>query len=108
MCITFELPQSGLNFYVCLYRGEHDAVLRKDGLFAAFCEQLLQLWRFQVQDMIRLDTGNAAADFAIARLDGSLYVGARVCAAIEQALPGWSGSLLPPQVCARNWPGRRA
>ncbi|QPG61682.1 helix-turn-helix transcriptional regulator [Pseudomonas sp. BIGb0427] len=104
MCITFELPQSGLNFYVCLYRGEHDAAFceSEDGLFAAFCEQLLQLWRFQVQDMIRLDTGNAAADFAIARLDGSLlYVGARVCAAIEQALPGWSGSLLPPQVCAQ-------
>ncbi|UVM19666.1 helix-turn-helix transcriptional regulator [Pseudomonas wadenswilerensis] len=104
MCITFELPQSGLNFYVCLYRGQHDAAFSdsEDELFAAFCEQLLQLWRFQVQDMIRLDTGNAAADFGIARLDGSLlYVGARVCAAIEQALPGWSGSLLPPQVSAQ-------
>lgn len=104
MCITFELPESGLNFFVCLYRGVNDPAFdaSEDGLFAAFCAHLLQLWRFQVQDMIRVDTGNAAADFGVARLDGSLlYVGARLCAAIEREVPGWNGSQLPPEVTAQ-------
>jgi DNA-binding CsgD family transcriptional regulator len=101
MCITFELPESGLVFFVCLYRGQQASAFneREAGLFSAFCDHLLQLWRFQVQDMIRVDTGNAASDFGVARLDGSLlYVGASLCAAIQRELPGWSGSMLPPEV----------
>ncbi|MVV49453.1 LuxR family transcriptional regulator [Pseudomonas sp. PB120] len=101
MCITFELPESGLMFFVCLYRGEHAPVFSDSEaeLFSAFCDHLLQLWRFQVQDMIRSDTGNGATDFGVARMDGSLlYVGAKVCAAIQRELPGWSGSMLPIEV----------
>ncbi|MNF83109.1 Bacterial regulatory protein, luxR family [compost metagenome] len=104
MCITFELPESGLMFFVCLYRGLQAPAFNDSeaGLFSAFCDHLLQLWRFQVQDMIRFDTGNGATDFGVARMDGSLlYVGARLCAAIEHELPGWSGSMLPPQVIAQ-------
>ncbi|TDF81916.1 LuxR family transcriptional regulator [Pseudomonas sp. H9] len=104
MSITFELPESGLNFFVCLYRGVEDNAFNADeeGLFCAYCEHLLQLWRFQVQDMIRLDTGNGASDFGVARLDGSLlYVGARLCAAIEREVPGWDGSTLPVEVIAQ-------
>ena len=101
MCITFELPESGLMFFVCLYRGL-DAPAFNDSeaaLFSAFCDHLLQLWRFQVQDMIRFDTGNGATDFGVARLDGSLlYVGSRLCVAIQRELPGWSGSMLPAEV----------
>ncbi|AWM91607.1 helix-turn-helix transcriptional regulator [Pseudomonas sp. 31-12] len=101
MCITFELPESGLMFFVCLYRGM-DAPAFSDSeaaLFSAFCDHLLQLWRFQVQDMIRVDTGNGASDFGVARMDGSLlYVGASLCAAIQRELPGWSGSMLPAEV----------
>ncbi len=104
MCITFELPESGLMFFVCLYRGI-DASAFNDSeadLFSAFCDHLLQLWRFQVQDMIRFDTGNGASDFGVARMDGSLlYVGATLCAAIERELPGWNGSMLPAQVIAQ-------
>ncbi|KAA0978535.1 helix-turn-helix transcriptional regulator [Pseudomonas sp. ANT_J28] len=104
MCITFELPESGLMFFVCLYRGG-DACAFNDseaGLFSAFCDHLLQLWRFQVQDMIRFDTGNGASDFGVARMDGSLlYVGASLCAAIQCELPGWSGSMLPFDVIAQ-------
>ncbi|MFJ7793689.1 helix-turn-helix transcriptional regulator [Pseudomonas sp. NPDC096950] len=104
MCITFELPESGLMFFVCLYRGEQ-APAFSDGeadLFSAFCDHLLQLWRFQVQDMIRFNTGSGATDFGIARLDGSLlYVGASLCAAIQRELPGWSGSTLPFEVIAQ-------
>lgn len=104
MCITFELPESGLMFFVCLYRGSHAPAFSESeaGLFSAFCDQLLQLWRFQIQDMIRFDTGNGATDFGIARMDGSLlYVGARLCAAIQRELPGWSGSMLPFEVIAQ-------
>lgn len=104
MNITFELPESGLYFFVCLYRGVDGALFSDQdaALFSAFCEHLLQLWRFQVQDMIRLDTGDGASDFGVARLDGSLlYVGARLCAAIEREVPGWNGSLLPPEVIAQ-------
>lgn len=104
MCITFELPESGLLFFVCVYRGD-DAPGFSDNeaeLFSAFCDHLLQLWRFQVQDMIRFDTGSGATDFGIARLDGSLlYVGANLCAAIQRELPGWSGSTLPFEVTAQ-------
>ncbi|SEN51878.1 DNA-binding transcriptional regulator, CsgD family [Pseudomonas sp. ok272] len=101
MCISFELPESGLYFYVCLYRGIEDVAFteREAELFAAFCDHLLQLWRFQVQDMIRFDTDNGASDFAVARLDGSLlYIGATLCEAIQRELPLWGGSLLPQQI----------
>ena len=104
MSITFELPESGLYFFVCLYRGVGDATFNEceAGLFQAFCDHLLQLWRFQVQDMIRLDTGNGASDFGVARMDGSLlYVGAQLCAAIGREVPGWNGSNLPAQVIAQ-------
>ncbi|MNZ64975.1 Bacterial regulatory protein, luxR family [compost metagenome] len=104
MCITFELPESGLNFFVCLYRGLDDTGFneREAGLFAAFCDHLLQLWRFQVQDMIRSDTGDGATDFGVARMDGSLlYVGAQLCAAIQREVPGWNGSVLPAEVTAQ-------
>lgn len=104
MCITFELPESGLMFFVCLYRGSDAAAFNDSeaGLFSAFCDHLLQLWRFQVQDMIRFDTGNGATDFGVARMDGSLlYVGASLCAAIQRELPGWSGSMLPVDVIAQ-------
>lgn len=104
MCITFELPESGLMFFVCLYRGMDAPAFdeTQDALFSAFCAHLLQLWRFQVQDMIRSDTDNGASDVGVARMDGSLlYVGARLCAAIEREFPGWGGSMLPEQVIAQ-------
>jgi DNA-binding CsgD family transcriptional regulator len=104
MCITYELPESGLMFFICLYRGEHDRAFDENEgqLFAAFCDHLFQSWRFQVQDMIRFDTGNGASDFGVARRDGSLqYVGARLCAAIQREVPGWSGSMLPAEVVAQ-------
>ncbi|VVO08349.1 helix-turn-helix transcriptional regulator [Pseudomonas fluorescens] len=104
MCITFELPESGLMFFVCLYRGIHASAFNDSeaSLFSAFCDQLLQLWRFQMQDMIRFDTGNGATDFGVARMDGSLlYVGAGLCAAIQRELPGWNGSTLPFEVIAQ-------
>ena len=70
-------------------------------LFSAFCDHLLQLWRFQVQDMICVDTGNGACDFGVARRDGGLlYIGAGLCAVIQRELPGWSGSTLPAEVIA--------
>ncbi len=103
MCITFELPESGLMFFVCLYRGVNDRAFDDDeaSLFSAFCDHLLQLWRFQVQDMIRSDTGDSAKDIGVARLDGSLlYVGARLCATIQRHLPGWNGSMLPEHLAA--------
>lgn len=103
MCITFELPESGLMFFVCLYRGIETPAFSDDeaGLFSAFCDHLLQLWRFQVQDMIRVDIGNGATDFAVARQDGDLlYVGAGMCAVIQKELPDWNGSTLPAEVIA--------
>jgi DNA-binding CsgD family transcriptional regulator len=104
MCITFELPESGLMFFVCLYRGAHAPGFNDSeaALFSAFCDHLLQLWRFQVQDMIRFDTGNGASDFGVARLDGTLlYVGANLCAVIQREVAGWHGSMLPAPVIAQ-------
>ena len=104
MCITFELPESGLMFFVCLYRGAEAPGFNdiEAELFSAFCEHLLQLWRFQVQDMIRVDTGNGASDFGVARQDGGLlYIGAGLCTMIQRELPGWNGSTLPAEVIAQ-------
>jgi len=104
MGITFELPESGLMFFVCLYRGQHEQHFdeHEAELFSAFCDHLFQLWRFQVQDMIRFDTDDGASDFGVARMDGSLlYVGARLCAAIQRELPGWNGSMLPVEVVSQ-------
>jgi len=104
MSITYELPESGLMFFVCLYRGEHEQAFdeTEGQLYAVFCDQLFQSWRFQVQDMIRFDTDNGASDFGVARMDGSLlYVGARLCVAIEREVSGWSGSMLPIEVIAQ-------
>ncbi|PTR23089.1 LuxR family transcriptional regulator [Pseudomonas sp. GV085] len=104
MSITYELPESGLMFFVCLYRGQDEQAFEENEaeLFSAFCDHLFQLWRFQVQDMIRFDSENGASDFGVARMDGSLlYIGARLCTAIQRELPGWSGSMLPGEVIAQ-------
>lgn len=104
MCITFELPESGLMFFVCLYRGEGDQAFNDSAasLFAAFCTHLLQLWRFQLNDLLRLDLCDGASDFAVARQDGSLlYVGAGLCAAIRRHSPEWDGSILPAALSAQ-------
>ena len=103
MNITFELPESGLMFFVCLYRGAEERAFTDDeaALFSAFSDHLLQLWRFQVQDMISQGTGDGAKDIGVARLDGSLlYVGARLCATIQRQLPDWNGSMLPASIAA--------
>ncbi|MDH4869401.1 LuxR C-terminal-related transcriptional regulator [Pseudomonas sp. BN515] len=98
LSITFELPESGLMFFVCLYRGASEQAFgdSQASLFAAFCEHLLQLWRFQLQDLLRLAPSDAASDFAVADPGGNLlYVGARLCACIAGTVPGWNGSQLP-------------
>lgn len=103
LCISFALPESGLMFSVCLYRGAADQAFgdSQARLFASFCEHLLQLWRFQVQDLLQLGGDDGASDFAVARADGRLlYVGARLCAAIAQETPGWGGSVLPAALIA--------
>jgi DNA-binding CsgD family transcriptional regulator len=103
LCITFALPESGLMFFVCLYRGEAERAFgdSEARLFASFCEHLLQLWRFQVQDLLQLGDDDGASEFAVARADGRLlYVGARLCAAIAQEVPGWEGAVLPAAVIA--------
>jgi DNA-binding CsgD family transcriptional regulator len=103
LCISFALPESGLMFFVCLYRGEAERAFgdSEARLFASFCEHLLQLWRFQVQDLLQLGADDGASEFAVARADGRLlYIGARLCAAIAQEVPGWDGSVLPAAVIA--------
>jgi DNA-binding CsgD family transcriptional regulator len=104
MCITFELPESGLMFFVCLYRGATEAAFddRESRLFSAFCDHLLQLWRFQLQDLLQVDSAVGALDFAVARTDGTLlYVGSGLCAALVHESPEWTGSVLPASVTAQ-------
>ncbi|MBC9249363.1 helix-turn-helix transcriptional regulator [Pseudomonas alcaligenes] len=98
LTITFELPESGLMFFICLYRGVAGRAFSdaEANLFSSFCDHLLQLWRFQLQDLLRLAPSDAASDFAVATQDGRLlYIGARLCSCIAAVEPDWSGSLLP-------------
>jgi DNA-binding CsgD family transcriptional regulator len=104
LCITFALPESGMTFFVCLYRGEAQQAFdeAESKVFAAFCDQLLQLWRFQLQDLLRAGAADDPSDCAVAAADGRLlYVGARLCASIQREVPGWGGSVLPAAVTAR-------
>lgn len=111
MAITLAMPESGLLFFVSLYRGLaadpfSDA---EAALFAEASRHLQQTWRHLVQDQLQRHAAEQAGHFAMARQDGSLlFLGGELLRLIARSRPGWAGHTLPPDVLAalRTGPAR--
>ncbi|OYT86642.1 MAG: helix-turn-helix transcriptional regulator [Burkholderiales bacterium PBB6] len=103
MAITLEMPDSGMMFFVSLYRSEAEPAFDDDEAerFAQFTMHLLQHWRFRVQDLL-LDASSGASDgFALADTRGGLlYLGARLGQVLHGRYPEWVDSPLPLEVSA--------
>ena len=103
MALTAELPGSGLMFFVCLYRGEHEPAFdeREGLLFGEFTTHLLQRWCRRVQALLLGPASRSAEAFALADPTGELhYLGRRLGRVLHEHAPEWSGSTLPPSVTA--------
>lgn len=103
MAITVELPDSGLMFFVALYRGAEEAAFDDDesALFAEFTKHLLHHWRLRCRDLILARSPGSAEAFALAGVDGELlYLGARLGRLLHARYPQWAGSILPAELAA--------
>jgi DNA-binding CsgD family transcriptional regulator len=111
MAITVELPDSGLMFFVAVYRtqarpmfSDEDAVL-----FGEFVSHLLFHWRQMLERLKKAPMSRPWDSYALADLDGGLlFMGLRVGQALDAAYPDWSGTALPPELSQAlcNVPGR--
>ncbi|AVS95605.1 helix-turn-helix transcriptional regulator [Paracidovorax avenae] len=110
MAFTVALPDSGLQFFVCVYRkplappfSGQDAAL-----FGEFVPHLLDHWRHMLETLQSASIARAWDSYALADTEGRLlFLGLRVGQALAQAHPGWSGTALPPECHAalRQLPG---
>lgn len=103
MALTAELPGSGLMFFVCLYRGEHERGFdeREGLLFGEFAAHLLQRWCRRVQALLLGPAARSSDAFALADPTGELhYLGQRLGRVLHEQAPDWSGSTLPPSLTA--------
>lgn len=99
MAVTLELPDSGVLFFVALYR--HDPLAAfSDGesaVFREFVGHLVQLWTHRLADTHGTTGATAPDAFALADREGRLlYLGRQVGAAIDRSTPCWLGTQLPP------------
>lgn len=112
MAITVELPASGLQFFIALYRHDpHDGFSDTEGaLFAEFTRHLLQAWQYRLVDLC---TNGPLDGVALCDRDGRLcYLGRRIAALLNMQTcmhtggqPGgqtdsWGGTTLPSAVVA--------
>lgn len=104
MAITLEMPDSGLLFFVALYRGLGEPAFddAQAAVFAECCRHLQQLWGFQMQAQLQRLSADNAREFALAGRDGRLlFVGERLLRLLAHHHPGWSGRFLPEPVLAQ-------
>ncbi len=100
MAFTVALPDSGLQFFVCVYRkplappfSGQDAAL-----FGEFVPHLLDHWRHMLETLQSVSIARAWDSYALADMEGRLlFLGLRVGQALAQVHPGWSGTALPPE-----------
>lgn len=98
MAITVEMPDSGLLFFVSVYRlpstapfSAQDAVL-----FGEFVSHLQTHWRSALERLRKPVANRPLDSYALADLDGTLlFMGLGVGMALDAAHPGWSGTTLP-------------
>jgi DNA-binding CsgD family transcriptional regulator len=98
MAITVELPDSGLLFFISLYRDNPDAPFSEtnSALFPEFVQHLVQLWRYRLSDVHETISAPSLDAFALCDRQGRLlYLGKRVGMALEKNGGDWQGSVLP-------------
>ncbi|WP_374562550.1 LuxR C-terminal-related transcriptional regulator [Ideonella sp.] len=99
MAVTLELPDSGLMFFVSLYRGDNEPAF--DGLeataFEAYCLHLRQIWHRRLQQLLRGPGRRAGEGFALAEATGRVvYLDHAFARALRHEFAGWQGHHLPP------------
>ena len=101
MALTAELPDSGLMFFVSVYRPPHRTGFTdaETVLFGEFVFHLLQHWHHLLQRLQSSSPGRPWDSFALAEPSGELlFAGLRISMALGEAYPEWTGSRLPAPV----------
>lgn len=103
MAITFELPGSGLLFFVCLYRNCPQAAFNdvESMLFLEFTQHMLQSWKHRLADWRAAFGAASLEEMAVADTRGQLYyLGRRIGDALARHCDDWQGTILPPSMMA--------
>jgi DNA-binding CsgD family transcriptional regulator len=101
MAITVDLPDSGLMFFVSVYRRSSTAPFsaQEAGLFGEFVSHLRLHWTHVLQGLQQPHASRPWNSYALADQDGKLlFMGLRVGMALDAAFPQWSGTALPLDV----------
>lgn len=101
IAITVDLPDSGLMFFVSVYRTSSTAPFsaQEAVLFGEFVSHLRLHWRGVLEGLQQPHAGQPWNSYALADPDGKLlFVGLRVGMALDAAFPQWSGTALPPDL----------
>jgi DNA-binding CsgD family transcriptional regulator len=101
MAITLELPSSGLLFFVAIYRRAAGPAFRDEEavIFGEFTRHLVQHWRDVLDRLQGALPGRMWNTYAFADAGGRLlYLGARLGQVLQQANPGWQGTMLPSTI----------
>jgi DNA-binding CsgD family transcriptional regulator len=99
MAVTLELPDSGLMFFVSLYRGEHEAGFGalEAAAFQEFVLHLREIWHRQLQHLLQRAGQAAGNGFALAERSGRVvYLDGGFAQALRGEFDGWQGNWLPP------------
>lgn len=100
MAITVDLPGSGVQFFVALYRRDpHDGFGDVEGtLFAEFTRHLVQSWRYRLADLCLAGPLDA---LALSDANGRLcHLGRQVADLLRRDCKDWCGTVLPPALMA--------
>ncbi|MES2264440.1 MAG: helix-turn-helix transcriptional regulator [Pseudomonadota bacterium] len=103
MAITVELPDSGLLFFVALYRDSPHAPFSdmESVLFQEFVQHLVQLWRHRLADLHETISAPSLDAFALADRQGRLfYLGRQVGTVLQKEDGNWRDGSLPAALLA--------
>lgn len=103
MAVTFELPGSGLMFFMCLYRGQRAQAFDDDEAvqFGQYGRHVRLHWTTRVRHAVRRVFAGDARGLALCEGSGRLlYVGAGLAALVARHCPGWQGTMLPEPLMA--------
>ena len=101
VAITVDLLDSGLMFFVAVYRKSSTGTFspKEAVLFGEFVSHLCLHWKHALERLQRPYAGTAWNSHALADRDGTLlFMGLAVGLALDTAFPQWSGTALPPDL----------
>ncbi|WP_342130207.1 helix-turn-helix transcriptional regulator [Hydrogenophaga sp. OTU3427] len=101
VAITVDLPDSGLMFFVSVYRRPSSAPFsaQESALFGEFVAHLRLHWSHAIDGLQQPHASRPWNSYALADQDGRLlFMGLRVGMALNEAFPQWSDTALPPDL----------